>query len=229
MSVEIFDWRDRAPGAQPKSRIRNGKTVMRDPGDVTTIVLHQTACEFGVGKALLKQAGGDEELGQRLRTAKVACHALAFREGWVVGMRPLRSFVHHANGANPFSLGLEVEGLYSGLTDDPKTAPNEARRTIGGPAHRWSGPPDVLTIETMRAAIAWLVEQGRREGMPIRFITAHRQFSPTRRPDPGEELWRAGVLEYAVPVLGLEPRNDFVLGRGRPIPSAWDPASGSPY
>jgi hypothetical protein len=224
--VEIFDWRDRAPALQPKSRIIRGKTVMRDPSTITTVVLHQTACEFGVSAASARANG--EELGQRLRTAKVACHALAFREGWVVAMRPLRSFVHHANKANPYSLGLEIEGLYSGLADDPATAPNEARRTVWN-MDRWSGPPDELTVETARAALCWLVEQGRAEGMPIEWVDAHRQSSRTRRSDPGEELWKAVVVDYARPKLGLRTRPDFTIGPGRPIPRAWDPTATARY
>jgi hypothetical protein len=84
-------------------------------------------------------------------------------------------------------------------------------------------------IAAGRAALRWMVEEGRRQGMPIQFIYAHRQSNGNKPGDPGEGLWRALVLEYAVPVLGLktQPARTWKgVGKktpdGRPIPKEWD-------
>jgi len=212
--VEVFDLSDCQPAAQPKTRIRGGETVARNPGTIDTIVLHQTAVEFGTSRAAVRAAGGDAELAQRLRALNVGSHALAFREGWVVIQRTLRSYSYHANGLNRRSLGLEIEGNYRGLADDPRTVWSGARP---------SGALDELTVATARAAVSWLVRTGRALGMPLRFIAAHRQSSPTRRADPGEEIWRRVALEHAVAELGLETVPGRTWGEGRPIPIEWQP------
>jgi len=93
-------------------------------------------------------------------------------------------------------------------------------------ATTWGGEPQEVTGEIVvagRAAIAWLVREGRKLGCPIEFVWAHRQSSASRQSDPGEELWRRIVLDWAVPVLGLKTQPGRVWGDGRPIPVEWDP------
>lgn len=222
--VEIVDLRAEQSNPSPKSRIISRVTAERFPSTVTGIVVHQTACNFGVSRAAVKAAGGDRDLAQQRRALNVACHALAFREGWVVWANPLERYIYHGNGFNRSTLGLEIEGHYAGLMDDPATtAVREDVRTT------WKGHPDVVTelvVKTARAAIRLLVESGREQGMPIENIYAHRQSSATRRSDPGQELWQRVVLEYACPVLGLISHPGMVLGEGKPIPLAWDAVNG---
>src|SRR5690606_40111361 len=107
---------------------------------------------------------------------------------------------------NASTLGLEVEGVYDG-------------RATG------SSRPTETTIDAARAALHWLVETGRSEGMPIRYVYAHRQSSRSRRADPGAWLWREVAL-WGVGELGLETRPGYVIGDGRPIPVDWQPAGG---
>jgi hypothetical protein len=57
--------------------------------------------------------------------------------------------------------------------------------------------------------------------MPIQYIWAHRQSNKDRGRDPGEEIWKRVVLQYAVPVLGLEIQPEFKIGDGRTIPPHW--------
>lgn len=215
----IVDLRAEQPNPPPlyngkrKHWITGGKVVTRDPATVDAITLHQTACIFG--KAAHQPTRHHRALG-------VACHALAFNDGVVVLANPLRSWVHHANGLNSRSLGLEVECNARGLVADP--------RTVSG----LEVPPTPEAIEAGREAIRLLVKLGREEGMPIRYILAHRQSSPTRRSDPGEQLWRALVVEYAVPVLGLVTQPELVMTdrRGRPgraLPPQWDPGGVRSY
>jgi len=145
---------------------------------------------------------------------------MAFRAGYFVAAHPLRAYVNHGNRFNASSLGLEIDGRYPGLMDDPETAAREDLRTT------WGGEPTTLTDETVRAACAalgWLVTEGRAEGMPIEYVVAHRQSSDTRRSDPGEEIWRRVVLDFAVAELGLTPIRDSKWREGSPIPIEWDP------
>lgn len=223
----FYDLRAQQSHAARKTRVRNGRTVRRKPETITGIVLHQTAVNFGVSERQVKAAGGDEDFALARRGPGVACHAIAFRRGFFVATHPLEHYVHHGNGLNATTLGLEVDGRYSGLADDPATLPREDIRTT------WGGTePTALTEETLvaaRAALRWLVETGRAEGMPIEVIYAHRQSSATRRSDPGELLWRELVLGFAVPELGLRTEPALVVGSGRPVPRAWDPKGLGPY
>lgn len=199
------------PAMAKKFRLSAGVVVERNPAMVTGITIHQTAVRYGVKDYQVQAAGGDTRLALARRSLDVACHVMAFRDGFVAWPNPLRWYVHHGNGLNATELGLEIDGNYPGL--------------VGGTT--WNGQPaSPVTdevVQAARAALALMVREGRREGMPIRFLHAHRQSSSSRRSDPGEELWRRVVLEYAVPVLGLITEPDKVLGDGRPIPRQWDP------
>lgn len=208
-SVRIVDMRADAPAVIPRSKVQGGRTVMRDPSTITSIVLHQMGVELGVGPYRLRQADGDPDLAQMLRARDIPAHVSVFREGWAVAPHPLRAYLHHAGRLNAPSLALEVEGLYDGHSS--------GRRQ-----------PDELTIEAARAGLRWLVETGRAEGMPLRYLLAHRQSSRTRRADPGAGIWRA-LAPWAKEHLGLVTRPDHVVGDGRGIPTDWDPAGVGRY
>lgn len=191
------------------SKVVGGKTVVRAPSTITGIVVHQTACVFG--------PAADRQKAYR-RALGIPAHAVAFRDGVFVAPCDLRWYVYTSNGFNATTLGLEIEGKYRGLQADPKTC--------------WGGnetPLDDLTVETARAALKWLFDEGRALGMPIRVVYAHRQSNGQKPSDPGEGLWKRVVLDYAVPVLGLSTAPSRVLDDGKPIPSAWDPASPAKY
>lgn len=228
-SVPMVDMRAQQALAHKKTRVRRGRTVMRDAVAITGVVIHQTAVRYGVTEKQLRVAGGNRQLALSRRALNVACHALAFRDGFFVATHPIRHFVLHGNGFNAYTLGLEIDGCYPGLRDDPSTIPRrEDLETT------WGGEPDAVTstiVDTARAALRWLVETGRAEGCPIEHVYAHRQSSGKRKSDPGEELWARVVEEYAIPVLGLRAHHALAIdskksGRGRPIPIQWSPAHG---
>ncbi len=211
--VELYDLRSEQSDPHPKSkRDRQGKTVRREPASIDSIVLHQTGSGF---------AGEGEQLARR--SLRVACHAMAFRAGFVAWPADPTWYVYHADRLNSCSLGLEVDGNYPGL--------------LGG--HVSHGDETKLTDELVFAArmgIKLLVEEGRRAGCPIKYIYAHRQSDSWRRADPGEGLWRRVVLEYAVPTLQLvaEQSRSFTHPKGssrhgKPVPSSWDPAGVGRY
>lgn len=208
-----------------KFRMRGGKVVRRAVSAVDGITIHQTGVQFGVNERQIAAAGGDERLALAKRVKKVAAHSVSF-DGFYTKSYPLDFYIYHAGLLNRKTLGLEVDGLYSGLMDDPDT---ELREDL---ASLWRGSPTELTegrVKGAKAALRYLVDEGRKLGMPIKYIYAHRQSSATRRSDPGEEIWRKVVLEYGVPVLGLETRPAFTIGTGRPIADEWDPDGTAPY
>ena len=211
--------------ASRKFNMRAGKVVQRVPTVVDGITIHQTGIRFGVNERQIARANGDEKLALAQRAKKVACHALAF-DGFYAKTYPLEWYIYHGNGLNRKTLGLEIDGLYPGLRDDPITVEREDLATI------WEGTATALTdsrVKAARAALRYLVEEGRKLGMPIKYVYAHRQSSSTRRSDPGEEIWRKVVTEYGVSVLGLETRTGFTTGMGRPIPDPWDADGRGPY
>lgn len=210
-TADVVDLREACEEPHPKARTVAGMTVRRPADSVDAIMIHQTAVEFGLAPYQLQAAAGDRRVALARRAQRVACHALAFCDGFVCLPAPLRWYIHHGNGLNARSLGLEIEGNYPGVlggtTVNGKTA-TEVTETV---------------VVAARHALRLLVENGRNEGCPIQFIYAHRQTSNTRRADPGEALWRSVVLEYAVPVLGLKTQPARTWGTGLPIPRAWDP------
>ena len=213
--VKLYDlrdepWEKRIP---QKFKRSGGLPAIRDPKMITGITVHQTAVPYSVRDYQIHDAGGDEHLALARRSLKVACHVMAFRKGFITTPNHLTHYVYHGNGFNSHELGIEIDGNFPGL--------------IGGKVwnHKRGGKATTITDTLVQAACAgieYLVRQGRKEGMPITQIHAHRQSSANRRSDPGEELWRRVVLEYAVPVLGLKTEPDRVLRDGRPIPHEWD-------
>ena len=210
--VEVIDLKHRpfSERIARKYKRRYGEPIVRDVSDVTGITIHQTAVKYSIRDYQIQAAGGDEKMAFAYRALKVACHVMAFHDGFVVWTNPLDWYVHHGNGFNSYELGLEIDGNYPGL--------------VGG--QTWNKrTPTKTTDASIRAACAALelmVREGRKMGMPIEYIHAHRQSSATRRSDPGEELWNEVVLEFAVPVLGLKTDPSKVLRDGRPIPKSWD-------
>lgn len=191
-----------------KHSIAKGKVVRRDPKEVDGIVIHQTAVNFGASAAAIRAANGDKTLAIHRRALGVAAHMTAFKTGVAVLANPLDWYVYNANKLNRRILGLEIEGAYPGLLK----AATGAHSSFDGEI-----------LEAAKAGLKYLVDEGRARGMPIQFLWAHRQSNLERRGDPGEEIWRKLVLEYAVPVLGLTTRLTDVIEEGRPVPKDWDP------
>jgi hypothetical protein len=209
--VDLISKQTNPPASRDKWKIgADGKVVVRDPKTVSGIMLHQTGVWYGVSAAQVSAAGGDRHAALHNRGLNIACHAVAFdgRDaglecGHGVATAPLAWYCYQANTANSESLGLEIEGVYPGLVTPGCVMPSQR------------------VINAARDAVRYMVEQGRREGMPIRYVWAHRQSSAMRRGDPGEALWKAVALDFAVPVMGLQTQNTRTWGDGMPIPAAW--------
>lgn len=215
---------------RPKSKIVGGRTFRRTLSAINGICLHQMAVEITASARFLREANGEMGLALAMRmqqgtSGKGGVAApICVHDDLVACTTPLEWYLYAANRLNSPTLSIEVSGRFSGLLDDPNTPPREDLRTTWG-----TEPPMVLTparIRALRAAIRYAVIQGRKLGMPIKYIYAHRQSNSNKPGDPGEAIWKAGAIDYAIPALGLEPRNDFTLDGGRPIPRQWDPEHG---
>ena len=196
---------------------------LRDPSTITGIAIHQTGTLLPPGRNLVAAHGGDRALAQAHRVLRVKAHVVALQSGKTIITNPLERNLMASNSLNSFTIGLEVEGVFRGI-------PGAA---VAG--DRPATPLTDATIRSTKAAIHWIVQEGRRLGMPMTHIYGHRQANPNKPSDPGYELWQRVVLEYAVAVLGLqtEPHRVWTHRRtgrpGRPIPLAWDPAGSGEY
>jgi hypothetical protein len=191
--------------------VRDGKLVTRAAKSIDAICLHQTAVTFGVDKQQVKSACGDALLAQFLRARNVHAHVTAFDEGTFCPSYPLRAYVWHGNGANSRSIGLEIEGLYNGEPGGDRAEPTD------------------LTIATARDACSWIVSEAAKEGVTIRYVVAHRQYSKSRRADPGWSIWQRVAIDHCERVLGLAPLPTLTDRDGRPIPKSWDPRQHAGY
>ncbi|MCP4204260.1 MAG: hypothetical protein GY769_20275 [bacterium] len=236
--VSFIHLEEHALDPHPKGLVRHGQTVRRNHAVIDGITLHQMAVELRPSAYYQQLASKppfdahDDVLdeyaialralyGPRNSKKGGVAAPLVAHDDLVICTMPLDWYIYHGNRLNRPTLGIEVSGRFSGLLDDPNTPPREDLRTTWG-----DEPPMVLTparIRGGRAAVRYAVEEGRKQGMPIRFVYAHRQSNGGKPGDPGEALWQALVIDYAVPVLGLVPRYDFTLDDGRPIPKQWDP------
>lgn len=199
-------------GAYGKPKTYN--PIPRAWTQVKGICLHQTACDMG-------------ERIERYDT--IGAHFAVLRSGRVLRMADLDRVVIHGNGWNNQCVGIEVNGLYAGLEDDPDTALDEALRTT------WDDPttptrerPQQVTpqaMESTRQLVRWIVEEVRLRHGEVKVLVAHRQAVDSRRNDPGQAIWQ----QVAVPLhaeLGLDDGGvGFVIpgSTGYAIPEAWDP------
>lgn len=194
---------------------KNGKVVERDLSAITGICFHQTACVFG--------APNKKDPESRYRRAlDIPCHGVGFLDGVAVLPCPFSWFVYHGNGFNEDCLGLEFEGHFPGLLDDPTTPRREDLKSIWG--KKTPTPLSDLAVQCYRDLTKRVVEEAREMGCPVKYAYAHRQSNGDKLSDPGEGIWKRVVLEYAVPVLGLETRPHETRRDGKEIPKQWDPA-----
>jgi N-acetylmuramoyl-L-alanine amidase len=206
------------PEVTKKHKLIKGVVVKRDLKAIRGIVLHQTKSIFSVNAVQIKVAGNNREEALHRRGLRVGCHVIAFEGtgaevdcGHVCYVNQLAWYVYHAQKANSFSVGLEIEGKF------PEFIQNG--QLLASPR----------LIEAARLALKFIVTKARELGMDnLEFIWAHRQMSSKRPGDPGQELWKRVVLDYAVPVLGLKTDTKATWDDGRPIPREWD-SSGTAY
>lgn len=197
----VLDVRDLHPGRARKGTNRWSR--------VDTVCLHQMAC---------RGPGGWE------RWRDLAIHFAVLCDGTAAWLYDCDALVWHGHGWSGRSVGIEVEGWYAGVEGSPETlwVPDGAsavrRRSMVLSAEQADA-----ALQSVRLAVETVAAHGGR----VRYVAAHRQSSPTRQSDPGQQIWQAVALPaMATMGLGAAP----TLRGGRPVPEAWDPgARGVPY
>lgn len=163
-------------------RGKDGKVLRRDMKLVTGVCFHQTACVFGTPRK-------SEPESKYRRALDIPCHGVGFMDGVAVLPCPLNWVVYHGNAFNADTIGLEFEGHYSGILDDPTTPRREDVRST------WQGKePTPLTdvaIQCFRDLTKRVVDEARAMGAPIEFAYAHRQTNGDKVSDPGEAILEA--------------------------------------
>lgn len=174
---------------------------------VTGITLHQTAVFMSENPP---------------RWYGVHCHVGVLRNGSIYYVNDLNEAIVHGNLFNASEVGIEINGQFEGVEDDPTTfwKPSPTAQPQ---------KPSNQQIEAARAAVKWICDEVASHGGRIRNIHAHRQSSKDRRGDPGSRIWR-DVGIWAQNSLGLSDGGEgFKVGSGRPIPQKWDPRYSSAY
>lgn len=222
---------DRRKFHRPSYRDKAGKLVFYTPRlrkllregaswkETTGVVVHQTACDMGTNPE---------------RYDTIGAHFSGMRDGRVNWHADLNRYVIHANGFNQRCVGYEVNGLYAGLEDDPRTAHDEALATTwDDPTTKHREKPmrvEPVQLYMLRATIRWCCYVTARNDGHMQFLLFHRQSSGTRQNDPGEAIARG--VEPLYDELGLSDGGPgFKIDNGRPIPDAWrsGPARGVRY
>jgi hypothetical protein len=180
--------------------------------NTTGVCLHQTACWMGERPA---------------RYDHTQAHFVVTRAGAVIWLFDLDRETIHGNGWNTQCVGIEVDGLYPGLEDDPATAINEALRTT------WDDPTTPVREQPMqvtevamarcRDLVRWIDYEIARNDGSLHVLVAHRQASSSRENDPGEAIWKAVALPLHAELGLTDGGIGFKIGDGYPIPQAWDP------
>lgn len=129
---------------------------------ITAIVLHDTAS---------RTAASALSWFQRPES-RVSTHVLVDRDGTVyrvvdddkVAWHAGRSVLHGEEGVNAFSLGVELVDANDDASVDPYPEPQLA------------------------AAVEWVAEKAALYGVPLNRVVAHRDVSPGRKIDPGNDF-----------------------------------------
>lgn len=182
---------------------------LRTWNDIWGVTFHQCGCLLG------------DRPG---RWDTLRAHIGVTRDGTVIIVNPLERIIYHGNGLNSRTIGIEIDGLHEGLLGVRRTAPGDAG-------------PHPLTDLQVRACdeilFPWLVGKFEANGGVWRNIHAHRQSSPTRRADPGSEIWQRIAMPWIERLhakggdwgSAQDGGPDFTMntskGRGRPIPRDW--------
>lgn len=173
--------------------------------DIAGITVHQTGCNMP-----------STPYGWRNLNA----HIGITQEGTCVLVNEFTDMIYHAQGLSIKTIGIEVEGNFPGVKDNPRTL-----WKAGGPAASINSAMIRAFIKALRV----VEHETERYGGKIRFINAHRQSSENRRADPGEEIWQKMVLPATLALNASDGGNDFYLGSGRPVPNEWDDHRTSRY
>jgi N-acetyl-anhydromuramyl-L-alanine amidase AmpD len=171
------------------------------------VTLHQTAVLYG-----------DEAPASSYY--RIPAHFVLPRDGRLLHLNGIDWNLPCANGLNPDTISVEIEGRFRGVESRPETLWR----------HKEVKPSELTPeqIQTARDLLRWLAAELANCGARLRYLYAHRQASNERQSDPGERIWRELAL-WGEAVLGLEIRRDHTRGDGLKIPKEWDPKATARY
>lgn len=208
-----------------------GRAEPVDPKTKTHICSHITAIEFGTSvwrrrfwkkqlhkmpNVLLEQYGYNSNTVEQTITRlalherfwKVPYHFVGLLNGDVLYNNQVTRYTYHGNSANGPSIGLSAEANLPGL--EKKRKPKHTKT-------------DEFFIKTNRAAFDVAMLKAQVSGCEIEYFGCHRQYSSSRRGDPGEFYWR----EIGKPMakkhnLKIDYEFRMLKAKGLWVPKEWD-------
>lgn len=210
-----------------KTKRRGQAKGRRGWGAIHTIVLHQTAVDFGYNPT---------------RVLNLPVHGCTLQDGTIVLLHSPLDYMWHAHTLNDCSIGIEVSCRAGGREDDPTTPAKENVLTTWLPksvrqkilAGRTTYDREIREassdqLMSTRALVKYYCDLVAANGGQIEFIRAHRQSHRSRVSDPGERIWK-NVGIWAQQELYLSSDANFRIGSGNPLPDVWTGENnGIPY
>ena len=170
---------------------------------ITGITLHQTASLIGE---------------RETSWFGVPAHLGITRAGRVIQLYNFTDRVNHGRDLDGGDIGIEIDGYFEGVEGNNATLWRPPAEPGRKPLQ-----PTGEQIEAARQSVHWIRETVKAFGGRLRYVHAHRQSSKDHQSDPGSRIWH-DVGVWAQAKLGLsDGGKDFAIGRGLPIPEAWDP------
>jgi len=192
----------------PRKKIRDWKNVKG-------ITLHQTGCFLGERPQRWSNWTTKNKEGV-IVSSSLKAHMGITQKGQILLIHPLESFVWHAQGLSHETVGFEIDGCFEGIKGDLSTYPGKKGGRV---AH--------LTPEQEKAvkdAVLYVKQVLQANGSDLEYMVPHRCSSDTRRPDCGEEIYKAIAL-WAEKELNVDLKGpNFKKGSGYTIPEIWNPA-----
>lgn len=204
------------------------------PEAKTALMLHQTGVEFGTSnrrrkfwyrfilpnRSLLEESGflvpppedveGLDILADRLalheRFWKVPYHFIGASNGDVIYNNHVLNYTYHGGLGNTPCVGVACDARLPGLARNY----NPEKHSI----------VDDFWMNTQLHTIDVAMHFCREDGLPIRHLVVHRNYSKNRKADPGEQYMK-DVAVHAARRHDLEILQDFKVGEGLATPWEW--------
>lgn len=217
--IDVVDMRQEKRTGRGKAR------GTRKLSSCTALLWHQTASILSLEQAL-----------------GVPAHAMIF-DSTIVLLHPLRAYLYHANAANKFSIGVEINCRACGIEDDLHTLWRSKKEINGYESRGRKYPPkpaEVLVQEATDLQVVagrllgeYYVREVQRQALLERvaagIVTSmyHRNSSSSRVSDPGSRI--ALGVGVAVAQRHSLTHGVPVVGDGKRTPTVWGGAPNEPY
>jgi hypothetical protein len=184
-------------GQDPPPWFKGKRNTRREPADVTTVMLHQSAVAGGFGAADLEARAARYAGTSESKPGTPYHYIYSPRDHAVCAIWHPELYSWHGDGGNAPSWAFCVDGKY---------------------------PGDPLDRAELAAAFVLAVQHAASVGFAATKLEAHRQHAAGRGGDPGPEIWP--VIEIVAGAMGITPTLTRTTGDGQPIPASWRPQLG---